>query len=122
MYDTVNVPTTLRLQYKRIDHFIGDTVPVGPPVAFGECTGWQSVVIKRPAGVVSGSAYVYYRIFLVDANGNEIGELTHKNSSNATVTYSDYWTCYIGRRYHHIFKGHRNTSTLPVSVVVWTAL
>ncbi|MDR1197938.1 MAG: hypothetical protein LBK94_02845 [Prevotellaceae bacterium] len=122
LYETDDTPTTLRLQYERIDHFTGDTVPVGHPVSFGECTGWQPVVIKRPAGVTSGFARVDYLIHVIDADGvTDLGQLQVMNSSGTYIDYTDYWTCYIGRHYHHIFKGYRSKSSLTSGVVVWTA-
>ncbi|MDR3286217.1 MAG: hypothetical protein LBT27_02070 [Prevotellaceae bacterium] len=120
MYDTVNVPTTLKLQYKRQDHFTGQWVNVGPPVAFGECTGWQPVIVKRPAGVIPGNIRVDYMIDVIDAAGNS-STLRRMNASGAYADYTDYWSCQIGRHYHHIFSGYRTDKTIRAEVRLFTA-
>ncbi|MDR1983323.1 MAG: hypothetical protein LBQ28_00630 [Prevotellaceae bacterium] len=121
LYETDSTPTTLRLQYKRLDHFTADKwVDVGTPVAFGECTDWETIVIKRPTGIVNGSVRVDYRIHIIDDQGNDMGRLQIRGTGSSYSNYSDWWTCYIGRFQHHIFKGYRAKNTLRAGVTtVW---
>lgn len=121
LYETAGVPTTLKLQYQYISHRTGQVVNIGPPVAFGETTGWQQVLVIKTDIVSAGAVRVDYRIKTVDANGNIIGDLQIRNASGVYVNYSDYWTGTIGRWVHHIFCGMR--AAAPASAVrVFTAL
>ncbi len=123
LYETAGVPTTLKLQYQYISHRTGQLVNVGAPVAFGESTGWQQVLLlKLPNEIVTaGSRRIDYRIKVVDDAGNIVGDLMVRNSSGVMVPYADFWTGTIGRRVHHIFCGFRAAS--PVSAVrLFTAL
>ena len=123
LYETAGVPTTLKLQYQYISHRTGQLVNIGAPVAFGETTGWQQVLLlKLPNEIVTaGSRRIDYRIKVVDDAGNIIGDLQIRNSSGAYVSYADYWTGTIGRRVHHIFCGFR--AATPTSAVrLFTAL
>ncbi len=123
LYETAGVPTTLKLQYQYISHRTNQVVNIGSPVAFGESTGWQQVLlIKLPNELVTaGSRRIDYRIKVVDNNGNIVGDLQVRNASGAMVSYADYWTGTIGRRVHHIFCGFR--AAVPVSAVrTFTAL
>jgi hypothetical protein len=123
LYETAGVPTTLKLQYQYISHRTDEVVNIGEPVAFGETTGWQQVLLlKKETEIVSqGTRRIDYRIKVVDDDGNIVGDLQIRNSSGTYVNYSDYWNGTIGRRYHHIYCGMR--AATPVSAVrVFTAL
>lgn len=123
LYETAGVPTTLKLQYQYMSHRTTQLVNIGEPVAFGETTGWQQVLLlKLPNELVTaGSRRIDYRIKVVDDAGNIVGDLQIRNSSGTYVNYADYWTGTIGRRYHHIFSGMR--AAAPASAVrVFTAL
>jgi len=123
LYETAGVPTTLKLQYQYISHRTNQVVNIGAPVAFGESTGWQQVLlIKLPNELVTaGSRRIDYRIKVVDDSGNIVGDLQVRNASGVMVSYSDFWTGTIGRRVHHIFCGLR--AAVPVSAVrTFTAL
>jgi hypothetical protein len=115
------MPTTLRLQYKRQDHFTNDWVDVGTPISFGECTDWQTIVIKRPSGVSAGSARVDYRIHIIDTDGADLGRLQTRGTGSTYSSYTDWWTCYIGRHQMHIFKGYRQNNTLRAGVTTMWA-
>ncbi len=117
------LPTTLKLQYQYISHRTNQVVNIGSPVAFGESTGWEQVLLlKLPNEIVTaGSRRIDYRIKVIDSNGNVVGDLQVRNASGAMVSYADYWTGTIGRRVHHIFCGLR--AATPVSAVrLFTAL
>ncbi len=123
LYETAGVPTTLKLQYQYISHRTGQLVNVGAPVAFGETTGWQQVLLLKLPNeqVTAGSRRIDYRIKVVDDAGNIVGDLMVRNASGVMVPYADFWTGTIGRRVHHIFCGFRAAS--PVSAVrLFTAL
>jgi hypothetical protein len=120
LYETYNTPTTLRLQYKRQDHFTSEWVDVGTPVAFGEATGWETIVIKRPTGNNNGSVRVDYRIHVIDTDGTDLGRLQIRGTGSAYSAYTDWWTVYIGRNQMHIFKGYRAENVLRAGVTtVW---
>jgi len=109
MYDSIGRPTNLKLQYKYQNHYnTAEWLNVGDAVSFGETTGWVTIPMKRPAGVVNGATRVDYRIYVVDAAGQEIGRLRQMGSGGSYIDYSDYWTGYIGRRAHHIYCGYRH--------------
>ncbi len=114
LYETTGVPTDLRLQYQYVSHRTGELVNVGKPVAFGEGTGWQEVlVVKLPTELITqGSRRVDYRIKVIDADGNSLGDLQVGTSTGTIVDYSDWWTGNIGRRVHHIFCGLRTAAPL----------
>lgn len=127
LYDTVGVPTNLKLQYQWqyiVDNETGelsDWSNLGDPVAFGESTGWEPVHVNKAVEISSGYGRINYRIRVIDQNGNDAGSLEVLNSRGNMVDYSDYWTAYIGRRYHHFLSGIRTAS--PTSAVrVFTAL
>lgn len=107
LYETEGIPTDLRLQYQYVSHRTGELVNIGQPVAFGESTGWEQVLIVKTDLVSSGSRRVDYKIKVVDDAGNVVGDLQVMNASGNFVSYSDYWTGYIGRRAHHIYCGMR---------------
>jgi hypothetical protein len=107
LYETEGVPTDLRLQYQYISHRTGELVNIGEPVSFGESTGWEQVLLIKTDLISSGSRRIDYRIKVVDAGGNIVGDLQVMNSSGNFVSYADYWTGYLGRWVHHIYCGMR---------------
>jgi len=104
------VPTTLRLQYQYVSHRTGELVNIGNPVAFGESTGWEQVLLLKTDIVSSGSRRIDYKIKVIDDNGAVVGDLQVMKSNGTYASYSDYWTGYLGRRAHHIFCGYRAAS------------
>jgi len=124
LYETAGVPTTLRIQYQYLDSRTNLPVNIGPPVSFGESTGWQPVtVVKKTTEIIAaGSRQIYFNMRVVDAGGNDLGKLSVMNTAGAYVDYSDYWTLYIGSRYHHMMAGFRAVKSPNSSVKVFTAL
>lgn len=124
LYETSGVPTTLRIQYQYLDSRTNLPVNIGAPVYFGETTGWQPItVVKKTTEIIAaGSRQIYFNMRSVDADGNDLGKLKIMNTSGAYIDYSDYWTLYIGRRYHHIMAGYRAVKSPNSSVKVFTAL
>lgn len=123
LYETAGVPTTLRLQYQYIftrSYFDAngvrvivnkDTLDVGPPVAFGETTGWQPIKVFKEVYNAAGTARIDYLIQTVDANGNIIGRLQARPTGGASiVNYADFWTTSVGRNVHHIYAGLRTAA------------
>ncbi|MDR2126012.1 MAG: hypothetical protein LBP63_04195 [Prevotellaceae bacterium] len=122
MYDTIGQPTKLKLQYKYRNPFnTAEWLPVGAPLAFGESTGWETLKLQRLAGLNSGSRTVYYLIYVVDEEGNEIGIMKRMDSSGNYVDYSFSVAGYIGRRVHHILGGCRNDKTVRASIRLFYA-
>lgn len=128
MFESEGVPTDMKLQYQyqyTVDRDAGtksDWLNVGNPVSFGEATGWEPIpVIADTTIVTSGNARIDYRIHMIDAGGSDLGSLQILNSRGNYVDYSDWWTGYVGRRYHHILTGIR-TGKPGVSIKLFTAL
>jgi len=121
LFETNSEPTDLKLQYQYEDSRTGDFVNIGEPVGFGETTGWQPVKVIKSIYNSSGYQRIDYKIKVIDDSGEIIGDLQLLNTNDEMVDYSDYWTGYIGRRYHHILGGVR-TETPVASVSQFTAL
>lgn len=124
LYETAGVPTTLKLQYQYVSHRTGELVNIGKPVAFGESTGWEQVLLlKLPTDLVtSGSRQIDYKIKVIDNSGNIVGDLQAMKTNGTYASYSDYWTGYIGRKVHHIFCGYRAVAAPNSAVRLFTAL
>jgi hypothetical protein len=122
LFEKEGVPTDLKLQYQA--QWITDDITkeksewtnVGKPVAFGEATDWEPVHVNvSTTDITSGHDRVDYRIKVIGADGNDAGILQVENSSGNFVDYSDWWTAYSGRRYHHVLSGMR--ADKPTSAV-----
>lgn len=120
LYETAGVPTTLKLQYQYVSHRTSQPVNIGSPVAFGESTGWEPVLLLKSSLLVNDRR-IDYKIKVVDDNGNVVGDLQIKNSSGKYVAYSDYWTGTLGRFVHHTLSGMRDASP-ACAVRLFTAL
>lgn len=122
LYETAGVPTTLKLQYQYVDpRNATAVVNIGPPVSFGESTGWQQVKVVKAIYNSAGSAVINYRIKLVDAGGVIGADLQIKNTSGTFVNYAEFFTASIGRRYHSILSGMRAAAP-AASARIFTAL
>lgn len=121
LYEKAGEPTTFKLQYQYIDPRTKALVNLGKPVSFGESSDWQPVKVLKSINISEGYARVDYRIKVVDASGVVTGDLQLWNSGKVYTSYAEYWTQYIGRRYHHVIAGMR--SAVPIaSVRSFTAL
>ena len=129
LFETPGVPYAgkLQYQYQRVGNILhpitgekigvedGTWYNVGEPVAFGETTGLQTLIMHKQTFNSSGSQRFNYRI--LDENGNEL----MKWNGTKFVKYSDYWTAYIGRVYIHFFRGAR--ASAPVcNVSQWASM
>lgn len=125
LFEEDDQPTDLRLQYQYqypIEYNEQGAVirksewtNLGAPVSFGETTGWMPVIVHKSVQISSSYARLDYKIKVIDASGNDTGDLQIMNSSNNFVNYSDWWTAYVGRRYHHVISGMR--AAKPTSAV-----
>jgi hypothetical protein len=124
LYETTGVPTTLKLQYQYLDSRTNLPVNIGPPVSFGQATGWEKVtVVKLPTDLVtSGSRIITFKIKVVDSNGNVGADLQVMGTTGSYTAYTATATLFIGRRYHNIMAGFRAMSSPNSSVRVFTAL
>jgi hypothetical protein len=125
LYETAGVTyTTYKIQYQYIDSRTGLPVNIGPPVSFGETTGWQPVtVVKKPNEIVAaGSRVITFKMKTVDAGGTIIGDLQIMNTSGVFGAYTADNTLFIGRRYHHTMAGFRAVKSPNSSVRIFTAL
>ncbi|GAB3012574.1 hypothetical protein GCM10027051_14500 [Niabella terrae] len=121
LYETEGVPTDLKLQYQyqyTMDVETGEKsewLNLGTPAAFGESTGWEPVPVVKSVEISSSYARVDYRIRVIGTDGSDQGPLKVRNGSGNMVDYSDWWTAYTGRAYHHIIGGMR--AATPISSV-----
>ena len=115
LYETAGVPYRGKLQYQWKRRSGTEWANLGEPVAFGEATERTPVVIHKTVFNSSGYENVDYRIL------TESGDELQKWNGSKYVTYSDYWTCYIGRVYMHFFRGYR-AQTPACNVSQWTSL
>jgi len=122
LYETAGVPTTKIIQYQYVDARTSALINIGPPVAFGESTGWQQVTVVKTDIVSAGSRTMTYRMKEVDSGGNIIGDLMIMNTSGTYVAYSGTLATFIGRRYHQIMAGFRAVRSPNSSVRTFTAL
>lgn len=129
LFETPGVPYagTLQYQYKRagnvLDPITGAVIGpepaewynMGEPVAFGETTGLQMLVMHKQTFNSSGTQRFDYRIL------TETGDELMKWNGSKMVKYTDYWNAYIGRVYIHFFRGNRTVS--PVcNVSQWASM
>jgi hypothetical protein len=115
LYEDADTPTDLILQYQWVDPDTDEVINLGEPISFGETTGWQPIKVSKTVYNSSGYCRIYYKLKVVDDDGNIGDDLSLIKSSGSYSTYSDYWTAYIGRHYHHTMAGCR--TELPVSSV-----
>ncbi|WP_270088711.1 hypothetical protein [Sphingobacterium sp. SYP-B4668] len=121
LYETTGVPTSLKLQYQ-FQYIVDNTTNqksdwanLGPPVAFGEATGWEPVTVNKTVEISSGSARIDYRIRLIGADGSDQGSLKVRNSAGNMIDYADWWNANIGRIYLHTLAGFR--AATPIASV-----
>ncbi|MGV3763810.1 hypothetical protein [Parapedobacter sp.] len=122
LYEKPGEPTPLKMQYQFqyvTDNETGaksEWQNLGSPVAFGEATGWEPIVVNKTVEVSSGYARVDYRIRLIGPDGNDEGSLQLLNTASGEMRdFSDWWTGYVGRVYHHFLAGNRTEA--PVASI-----
>ena len=116
LYEDAKTPYAGKIQYQYQEKRTGIWKNIGSPVAFGQASSREQIVIVKDVFNSSGYCRIDYR--MLDEGGNVLRLM---NSSGGMVNYSDYWTGYVGRAYMHIFGGIR-TATPVASVRVWTSL
>jgi len=121
LYESDGTPVDFKIQYQFLDPDTDERVNIGEPVGFGEATDWEPVKITKTIYNSSGYCYIYYRMLIVDSDGNVGDDLTLLKSSGSYKTYSDYWKAYYGRYCHHVMAGCR-TETPVASVRQFRAL
>ena len=110
---TTPYPGKLQYQWRRADQDTDTWQNVGSPVAFGEATIFEPIVIHKTTFNSGGTQNVYYRIL------TESGEPLQVYDGTKMVTYSDYWTGGIGYVKSHHFSGVR-TAAPTCAVRQWT--
>ncbi|MCO6496587.1 MAG: hypothetical protein J5I50_02880 [Chitinophagaceae bacterium] len=114
LFETGNTPVNFKLQYQyqyTVDNSTGqksDWLNVGDPVAFGETTGWVPLPVNKTVELSSGSARIDYRAQVINPDGSDGGLLQVGNGSGTLKNYTDWWTLYVGRRFHHVLSGYRD--------------
>jgi hypothetical protein len=123
LYETAALgPTAFKLQYQYLDTRTNQPVNIGKPVAFGESTGWELVMVVKDNLVSAGSRLITFKIKTVDANGNIVGDLLIMGTGGTYAAYTGTATLNIGRRYHHVMAGFRAVASPNSSVRSFTAL
>lgn len=122
VYEADGTPMTDKIQYAFKDS-TGVYQPIGEPVAFGEASSYFTPSVKKEVFNSSGYETRYNTILRIDATtGASKGQLTYTTSGNVQATFTDYWTLYIGRVYHHVAVGNLSSSTAYLRVKNFTAL
>ena len=114
LYEDATTPYPGKLQYQWSRNE-ADAVwaNVGEPVAFGEATDFEPLIIHKETYNSTGSQRVNYRIL------TESGEPLIVYDGSKMVEYSDWWNATLGRAVSHHFAGVRTAA--PVSSVrTWT--
>ncbi len=122
VYEADGTPMTDKIQYAFRNDSTKEYEPVGTPIAFGEATSYFTPTVKKTVFNSSGYQTRYNTILRIDATtGESKGQLTYTNSNGNTATFTDYWTLYIGRIYHHVAAGNLSSATVPLKVTNFTA-
>lgn len=103
LYEVPGVPYSGKLQYQANRNGESEWFNIGKPVAWGECTGLQTITIHPVANSTSLNQRINYRI--VTESGDP---LTKWDKNSNYVTYSDYWTAYNKRVCLHFLRGYRS--------------
>lgn len=112
LYEADGTPYTGLVQYGVQNLDTKEYEPVGEPVAFGECTKWFPVKIRKTVYNSSGSQRREVCLFAVDNAGNVTGKLPYTLSNGNQGEFTDYWTWYIGRAYRQIAAGNCGSRTI----------
>src|SRR5690606_2393375 len=116
LYETSGVPTSLKLQYQFqyvLDNETGEKsewANLGEAVSFGEMTAWSPVTVNKTVEISSGTARIDYRIRMIGADGSDQGSLIITNAAGNLVEFADWWNAAIGRVYHHMLAGYRQST------------
>jgi hypothetical protein len=122
LYESSGVPTTKKLQYQYVNSRTSALVNIGTPVAFGESTGWEKVIVVKTDLVSQGSRTITFKIKEVDASGVVVGDLQVMGTTGTFAAYTGTSSLTIARRYHHTMAGFRAVAAPNSSVRVFTAL
>lgn len=91
---------------------------VGKPFGFGEASEWVTIPLVKSVYNSSGYDRAYYRFHVIDANGNDEGELTYNRDNKV---FEDYWSYYVGRAYLMFAIGVRDGSGVTMATPRWTS-
>ena len=112
LYEADGQPYRGLVQYGVQDNDTKEYMPVGEPVAFGQCTKWFTPIVRKSVYNSSGYQREEVCLFAVDNNGNVTGKLPYTLSNGNTGEFTDYWTWYIGRAYRQIAAGNCGSKTI----------
>ena len=121
LYETSGVPTTKKIQYQYVSSRTSALVNIGPPVAFGESTGWQQVTVIKSVEISSGSRLITFKMKDVADDGT-MTDLQVMGTNGTYAAYTGTATLFIGRWYHHTMAGYRAVKSPNSSVRIFTAL
>ena len=122
LYETSGVPYDKKIQYQYVDSRTSALVNIGQPVAFGETTGWQKIIVVKSVPISQGSRTITFKMKEVDNSGVTIGDLQVMGTGGTYAAYTGTSTLNIGRRYHHTMAGFRAVKSPNSSVRTFTAL
>ena len=123
LYESEGVPYPHKLQafYKNQETGAFD-VPGGEPFGFGEACKWKTIPMKKSTYNSSGYARMDYTFHVIDANGNDLGQLQYVKANGASAAWTDYWSSYyVGRAYSHFIIGVRDGSGITMVNTRWTS-
>lgn len=120
LYEADGTPITTKVQYGVQNVDTKEYEPVGVPVAFGECTPWFFVKVRKSVYNSSGYQREEVCLFAVDDNGKVTGKLPYTLSNGNTGEFTDYWNWYIGRAYRQIAAGNCGSKTIRCTLYQFT--
>lgn len=123
LYESEGVPYPYKLQAFYKNQTTGDfDVPGGEPFGFGEACKWKTIPMKKSTYNSSGYARMDYTFHVIDANGNDLGQLQYVKANGTSGAFTDYWSSYyVGRAYTHFVIGVRDGSGVVMANARWTA-
>ncbi len=123
LYESEGVPYPYKLQAFYKNQETGEfDVPGGEPFGFGEACKWKTIPMKKSTYNSSGYARMDYTFHVIDANGNDLGQLEYVKANGTSGAFTDYWSSYyVGRAYTHFVIGVRDGSGVVMANARWTA-
>jgi hypothetical protein len=123
LFESEGVPYPHKLQAYYKNQETGEfNVPAGGAFGFGEACKWTTIPLKKSVYNSSGYARMDYTFHVIDANGNDQGQLTYVKANGSSAAWTDYWSSYyVGRAYMHFIIGVRDGSGITMVNTRWTS-
>lgn len=123
LFESEGVPYPHKLQAYYKNQETGEyDVPGGGAFGFGEACNWTIIPLKKSVYNSSGYARMDYTFHVIDANGNDQGQLNYVKANGTSGVWTDYWSSYyVGRAYMHFIIGVRDGSGITMVNTRWTS-